>query len=61
MTTKFFDKGFSTKGKNRGLGLYNVKKNVEDKGNIIVMNKTAENKNWIEFKIEIDKQEPKYK
>lgn len=51
---KYFKKGFSTKGENRGLGLYNLKKLLEGKGEIIVTNNTIENENWLEFKIEIN-------
>lgn len=50
---KFFDKGYSTKGKNRGIGLYNVKNIIEDKGRIIVENREIDNYNWIEFKLEL--------
>lgn len=51
---KYFKKGFSTKGENRGLGLYNLKKLLEGKGEIIVTNNAIENENWLEFKIEIN-------
>lgn len=51
---KFFKKGFSTKGKDRGLGLYNLKNLLDGRGEIVVANKTIENENWLEFSIEID-------
>lgn len=54
MIHKYFKKGFSTKGKNRGLGLYNLKALIEGKGEIIVRNHKIDNDNWLEFKIEID-------
>lgn len=52
---KFFDKGFSTKGKDRGIGLYNIKKILEGKGEIIVTNRVIEQDNWLEFKVTVDK------
>ena len=51
---KFFNKGFSTKGEKRGLGLYNVKKILESKGDIIVSNEKIENENWFEICIVIE-------
>lgn len=50
---KFFQKNFSTKGQNRGLGLYHVRRLLENKGEITVTNKTIEDCNWLEFIIEI--------
>lgn len=50
----FFIKGFSTKGKERGIGLYNVKRIMEGRGEIIVSNKVVDKINWLEFKIEIN-------
>lgn len=52
---KFFKKGYSTKGKDRGLGLYNTKKLLEGKGEIIVSNQIVDNENYIEFKVDIDR------
>lgn len=52
---KFFRKGFSTKGEDRGLGLHNLKKLLEGKGEIVVSNQLIEDDNWLVFKIEIDK------
>ncbi|MFQ9514276.1 MAG: sensor histidine kinase [Eubacterium sp.] len=50
---KMFQKGYSTKGKDRGLGLYNVKKMLDGKGQIIVENQMLNEKNYIEFNVEI--------
>ncbi len=48
----FFDKGYSKKGENRGLGLYNVKKICEEFGLILLPEcKEINGKNWISFKI----------
>ena len=52
----FFKKGYSEKGKNRGYGLYNVKKICEEYGIAISCeNKMIENKNWIVFGLLIKK------
>ena len=46
----FFRKGFSKKGKNRGLGLYNVKTICDDYSlNIFCENKKINNVNWLSF------------
>ena len=46
----------STKGENRGIGLYNVKMLCEKfDAKIICRNRSYENKNWIEFILEIRK------
>lgn len=48
----FFDKGFSKKGKDRGLGLYNVKGICEEyKLNIYCENKEIDGENWLSFKV----------
>ncbi len=48
----FFKKGFSKKGKGRGLGLYNVKKICDEYLlNIYCENKDINNKNWLTFVI----------
>lgn len=51
---KFFKKGFSTKGKDRGLGLYNLKKLLDGRGEIIIASKMIEKEDWLEFNIEIN-------
>jgi two-component system, LytTR family, sensor histidine kinase AgrC len=42
---KMYEEGFSTKGKNRGLGLYNVKKLIKQYPNV-TLNTTIENKEF---------------
>lgn len=51
----FFRKGFSKKGKYRGLGLYNVKR-ICDEYNLKIFceNRTINNENWICFSIRND-------
>lgn len=50
--SRFFEKGYSQKGENRGLGLYNVKKICDEYGfNISCDNKVVDNLNWITFMI----------
>lgn len=49
----FFKKGYSTKGRNRGIGLFDVKKLLEGKGEVVVNNKLVNDKNYIEFMIKI--------
>lgn len=47
---KFFKKGYSRKGKNRGLGLYNVMNICNEYSlNIYCENKIFDEKNWISF------------
>ena len=49
---KFFDVGYSKKGENRGLGLYNVKQICEEfKLDIMLQNIEIEGVNWLSFKI----------
>lgn len=56
-STAFFRKGYSTKGKGRGIGLAKVKETILSKnGEIIVRNMKRNNQNWIEFIICIKKQ-----
>lgn len=52
---RLFDKGYSTKGIERGLGLYNIKKILEGKGNIIAGNYVNNEENYLELKVEIIK------
>lgn len=48
----FFNKGFSRKGKNRGLGLYNVKNICNEYSlNILCENKLLEKRNWLSFTV----------
>lgn len=52
----FFKKGYSEKGRNRGYGLYNVRKICEEYGiTISCENRMIENKNWIVFGLLIKK------
>ena len=52
----FFKKGYSEKGKNRGYGLYNVRKICEEYGiTISCENRIKESKNWIVFGLLIKK------
>lgn len=54
---KFFKRGYSTKGDNRGLGLYNVDKLVKRyKGSIVVEQKEINDDTWLSFKIELKKE-----
>lgn len=53
---KFFKKGVSSKGKMRGLGLYNVKRTCDEyHADVLFDNKYLENRNWITFSIKIPK------
>lgn len=53
---KFFKAGYSTKGKERGLGLAKIKDfQKRYKYDIFVNNKEIEDKNWLEFSIYIEK------
>lgn len=52
--SRFFEKGYSTKGKNRGLGLYHAKQIIERyKGEIFVAMEAIEERPYISFKVEI--------
>ncbi len=51
---QFFKKGYSSKGDNRGLGLYGLKKLGKEYGfEIICSNVMHENKNWISFCVQL--------
>lgn len=51
-----FNKGKSSKGEGRGLGLYNIKMICDEyKAKIFLENKTIDEKNWISFGIKIPK------
>ncbi|MCM1087637.1 MAG: GHKL domain-containing protein [Muribaculaceae bacterium] len=56
MTERFFESGYSSKGKGRGIGLSKLKRFVQDKqGVIIVSNELYENRNYLVFTIQIEK------
>ncbi len=47
-----FKMGYSSKGKNRGIGLYSLKKIVDKyNGNILVENINKENDNWVRMRV----------
>ena len=49
-STAFFQRGYSTKGKERGIGLAKVKELILKKnGEIVVRNVKENDQNWIEF------------
>lgn len=53
---QWFQKGISTKGANRGIGLYHVKALCEEwNSNIRCENVMVNDKNWIQFTLEINK------
>lgn len=53
---QWFQKGVSTKGTNRGIGLYYVKSLCEEwQCNIRCENVNVDDKNWIQFTLEINK------
>ena len=53
---RLFDKGYSTKGENRGLGLTRVLELVNKYNDLIeTSNKSVNNRNWIDFRIIINK------
>lgn len=53
----FFVKGYSKKGENRGLGLYNVKQNCEEYGfEISCKNMDIDGENWLSFEISKEKE-----
>ena len=50
MTETFFETGYSSKGKERGIGLSKLKRMVsENAGDIIVSNEKYEDENYIQF------------
>lgn len=62
LTTKeidrMFHEGYSSKGKNRGIGLARVKQLVSNaEADLVVENQTKDNKNWIKFRVMIPKGE----
>lgn len=53
----FFVQGFSTKGENRGLGLYNVKELVRKSGSMLIVENIDDGQdNWFSIKIQIGKE-----
>lgn len=53
---RIFEREYSTKGENRGIGLFRVKKLVEkSKFDLIVENRTILKENWISFQVNITK------
>lgn len=60
MTEHFFEAGYSSKGKSRGIGLPKLKRMVHNKrGSIIVSNELHEDGNYLTFTIRIPKNEKK--
>lgn len=54
MTEYFFEAGYSSKGRNRGIGLTKLKRIIHDKGgDIIVSNEFYEERNYLMFMIKI--------
>lgn len=54
--SEMFRKGYSSKGENRGLGLYNLKKMGQEYGfEIVCSNVLLDDKNWISFSVELEK------
>ena len=54
---RFFEKGYSSKGSGRGLGLYNVKEICEKYGvDIVCDNTEIDDKNWFLIELHIKKQ-----
>ncbi len=56
MTERFFETGYSSKGKGRGIGLSKLKRLVQDKkGDIIVSNELHDERNYLTFTIRLPK------
>ncbi len=56
MTAQFFETGYSSKGKDRGIGLAKLKRMVSGrKGSIIVSNEFYDDSNYLTFTIELPK------
>lgn len=54
--SKCFKKGVSSKGKGRGLGLYNIKQCCKKyRADVAFENRDSDNKNWVGFMIKIPK------
>lgn len=53
---QFFEQGFSTKNKGRGLGLYNIKEMVKKSGSELIVQNIEEGQDkWFSIRIEIEK------
>ncbi len=51
---EMFRKGYSSKGENRGLGLYSIKKMGREYGfEVVCSNVTINNQNWVSFSVEL--------
>lgn len=60
MTERFFEAGYSSKGKGRGIGLSKLKRLVNERnGEIMVSNELTEGKNYLTFTIKIPKENRK--
>lgn len=58
MTEYFFESGYSSKGRNRGIGLSKLKRMIHDKGgDIIVSNEVYEERNYLVFMIKLPKKD----
>ncbi|MBD5496144.1 MAG: GHKL domain-containing protein, partial [Lachnospiraceae bacterium] len=56
MTERFFEAGYSSKGKGRGIGLSKLKRMVhERKGEIMVSNELIDGINYLAFTVKIQK------
>lgn len=56
---KMFERGYSTKGKNRGIGLHHVKQLIQKhKIELLVENRIIEEKNYICFSVMIGRSTP---
>lgn len=54
--SRFFQKGYSTKGENRGIGLYRVKELAEKyNGELLVFNGKRGEENWLDISLKIRK------
>lgn len=57
LTERFFESGYSSKGKGRGIGLSKLKRLVQDKqGEIVVSNEMYEGRKYLTFAIRITKE-----
>ena len=62
MTEHFFESGYSSKGKGRGIGLSKLKRMVHEKqGDIVVSNEMWEGRNYLTFVVRMIKEEKRQK